>query len=122
MNTPLRVIAIYSNYFRIHCVERRPYPEFFWSVYSLIRTKYGQIRSIPTYSVRIRENTDQKISKYGHFSRSDMCSTNCPDVFCQITALTIFEEFRGRDTSPRPILATYKFTKKDPVTGIFQAV
>ena len=25
------------------------------------------------YSVRIRENTDQKNSKYGYFSRSDSC-------------------------------------------------
>ena len=33
---------------------------FFWSVFSRIRTEYGEIRSISSYSVRIRENTDQK--------------------------------------------------------------
>ena len=33
---------------------------FFWSVFSRIRTEYGEIRSISPYSVRMRENTDQK--------------------------------------------------------------
>ena len=33
---------------------------FFWSLFSHIRTEYGEIRSISPYSVRMRENTDQK--------------------------------------------------------------
>ena len=33
---------------------------FFWPVFSRIRTEYGKIRSISPYSVRMRENTDQK--------------------------------------------------------------
>ena len=33
---------------------------FLWSVFSRIRTEYGEIKSISPYSVRIRENTDQK--------------------------------------------------------------
>ena len=33
---------------------------FFWSVFSCIRTKYGEILCISPYSVRMRENTDQK--------------------------------------------------------------
>ena len=42
------------------------YGVFFWSVFSRIRTEYGQIRSISLYrsispySVQLRENTDQK--------------------------------------------------------------
>ena len=40
--------------------EKCPYSEFFWSVFSRIRIEYGEIRSISPYSVRIRENTDQK--------------------------------------------------------------
>ena len=40
--------------------EKWRYSEFFWSVFSRIRTEYG------------RENTDQKNSDYGHFS----CSPN----------------------------------------------
>ena len=37
---------------------------FFWSVFSRIWTKYGEIRSISPYSVRIRENSDQKKTPY----------------------------------------------------------
>ena len=39
-------------------------------MFPLIRTKYGEIRNISPYSVRMRiENTEQKNSKYRHFSR-----------------------------------------------------
>ena len=44
-----------------------PYLEFFWSAFSRTRIEYGEIRSISPYSVRMRENTDQKNSEYGHF-------------------------------------------------------
>ena len=33
---------------------------YFWSVFSLFRTEYGEILRISPYSVRMRENTDQK--------------------------------------------------------------
>ena len=33
---------------------------FFWSVFSRSRTEYGEIRSISSYSLRMRENMDQK--------------------------------------------------------------
>ena len=52
----------------MHCVKSVRIRGFFWSVFSRIRTEYGEILS---NSVRMRENTDQKISEYGHFSRSD---------------------------------------------------
>ena len=51
--------------------EKFPYSKFFWPAYSGIRTEYGEIRCISQYPVRMRENTDQKNSDYGHFSRSD---------------------------------------------------
>ena len=47
--------------------EKCPYSEFFWSAFSRIWTKYGEIRSIPPYSVRMRGITYQRNSKYGHF-------------------------------------------------------
>ena len=47
---------------------------FFWSVFSCIRTEYG--RKSP-YSVQIQENTDQKNSVFGDFSRSEIVS-HCP--------------------------------------------
>ena len=45
---------------RNHCVKSVQIRSFFWSVFSRIRTEYGEIRSISPYSVRMRENTDQK--------------------------------------------------------------
>ena len=52
--------------------EKFSYSEFFWSVFSRIRTEYGDILygDISLDSVRMLENTDPKISEYGHFSRS----------------------------------------------------
>ena len=47
-----------------------PYSEFFWSVFSRIQIEYGELLRIFSYSVRMRENTDQKNSEYGHFWRS----------------------------------------------------
>ena len=44
----------------LHCVKSVQMWSFFWSVFSRIRTKYGEIRRKSLYSVRIRENTDQK--------------------------------------------------------------
>ena len=44
--------------------EKCPNTEFFWSLFSRIRTEYGEIRSISPYSVRIRENEDQKKTPY----------------------------------------------------------
>ena len=49
--------------------KKDPYSELFWSVFSPIRTEYREIRIYP-YSGRMRENMDQKNSKYGHILRS----------------------------------------------------
>ena len=43
----------------------------FCSLLSGIQTEYQNILCQSPYSVRIRENTDQKNSKFGHFSHSD---------------------------------------------------
>ena len=45
--------------------KKCPYSELFCSVFSRVRTEYGEIlRNFP-YSVRIRENPDQNNSEYG---------------------------------------------------------
>ena len=45
--------------------------EFFCSVFSFIRTEYGEtLRSISPYSVWMRENMDKKNSEYGYLSRN----------------------------------------------------
>ena len=43
--------------------KKCPYLELFWSVFSRIRTEYGEILCISLYSVRMRENTDQNNCK-----------------------------------------------------------
>ena len=45
----------------------------FLCAFSCIRTVYREMRRIIPYSVRTRENTDQKKSEHGHFSRSEIC-------------------------------------------------
>ena len=50
--------------------KKCPYSEFFRSVFSSIRTEYGEMQCTSPYSVRLWENTDQKDSEYGHFLRS----------------------------------------------------
>ena len=50
--------------------EKCSYSELFWSIFSGIWTENGEIICISLYSVRMSENTDQKISKYRHFFRS----------------------------------------------------
>ena len=67
---PAKLIEVFISLFQITLREKCPYSGFFWSVFSCLRTEYGEMRSISPYSVRIRENTDQKNSEYGHFSRS----------------------------------------------------
>ena len=44
----------------MHCVKSVQIRSFFWSVFSRMRTEYGEIRSISLYSVRMRANTEQK--------------------------------------------------------------
>ena len=53
----------------IHCVKRvhiRSFSGPLFPAFGLNTERY----EVSVYSVRIRENTDQKNSKYGHFSRS----------------------------------------------------
>ena len=53
-------------------MKKCSYSEFFWSVFSHIRTEYGERQSISPYSAQMREKADQKNSECGHFSRIEM--------------------------------------------------
>ena len=64
------MITFTCTYVKLTLCEKWPYSELFWSVFSRIRTEYGEILRICPYSVRMRENTDQKNSEYGHFPNS----------------------------------------------------
>ena len=59
----------YDKYSQMILREKCPYSELFWSLFSRIRTEYGEIRSISPYSARMWENTDQNKSEYGHSLR-----------------------------------------------------
>ena len=48
-----------------------PYSELFRSIFLVIWTEYGEIRSISPSPVRMGENTEMNNSKYRHFSSND---------------------------------------------------
>ena len=45
----------------LHCVKSVQIRSYFWSAFSYIWTEYKEIRNIFPYSVRMRENTDEKL-------------------------------------------------------------
>ena len=54
-----------------HCVKSVRIRSFSGPYFPRNRTEYEEITSISPYSVRIRENTDQKNSEYGQFLHSE---------------------------------------------------
>ena len=56
-------VILHNKQKQLHCMESVQIGSFFWSVFSRIRTEYGEIRSmlsISPYSAWMRGNTDQK--------------------------------------------------------------
>ena len=51
------IVALKS---RAGLIKWASYSDFFWSVFPRIRTEYGNILCISSYSVRMQENTDQR--------------------------------------------------------------
>ena len=47
--------------------EKCPHSQFFWSIFSLIRTEYGEMWNISRYSTQMRRNTDHENSEHGQF-------------------------------------------------------
>ena len=64
------VVFLVLSLLSYHCMKSVQIRNFFWSVFSCIRIEYGDFHSRSPYSVRMRENTDQKNFLSGHFSRS----------------------------------------------------
>ena len=61
INMEIIVAEIYSREIELlNSSSLSKYSEFFWPIYSRIRTECEDIRSISSYSVRMRENADQK--------------------------------------------------------------
>ena len=57
-------MIIYYILLKIHCIKSVQIRSFFWSVFSHIRTEYGDLLCKSPYSVLMRENTDQKKNPY----------------------------------------------------------
>ena len=58
----------------------------------------GEIRGISPYSVRMRENTDQNNSEYGHFLRSVIETRNVNiKILCHLNYIVIRDENLARD-------------------------
>ena len=75
MKYKIHVTKLFDTFFHafriwIPLCKKCPYLELLWSVFSHIRTEYGEILRISPYSIWMRENTDQNNSEYVHFSRS----------------------------------------------------
>ena len=51
--------------------EKCPKTQFFLSIFSLIRTEYGDLKSKFPYPVQIKGNKDHKKLRFGHFSRCE---------------------------------------------------
>ena len=66
------------------------YLEFFWPAFSRIQTEYGDLLIKSPYSVRMRENTDQKSSERNTFHAVMLWwKFNC----CTVWKVTIFGVF-----------------------------
>ena len=69
----VNVLLLSTDFFHFSIMalrEKCPNTEFFWYVFSCIWTQYGGLFRYSPCSVRIQENTDQKNSVFGQFSRS----------------------------------------------------
>ena len=58
-------IKNFSMMFRAHCLKSVQIRSYFWSVFSCIRTEYGDLRRSEYKKIRTRNNT-----VFGHFSCS----------------------------------------------------
>ena len=56
----------------MHCVKIVQMLSYFWSVFSCIRTEYGDLLRKSLYSVQYRKTWARNNSLFGYFSRSDV--------------------------------------------------
>ena len=84
-----------------------PYSQFFWSVFSRIWTKYGEIRS------EYAENVESKNSKYGHFLRR---GNREKKIHCRLGCIQLYngDTFVWKEIT----LLTYKYILRNS-RGLF---
>ena len=71
--------------------KKCPNSELFWSVFSRIRSEYGEVPHISPYSVWMWEETDQNNSEYGYFPRSVYEAGKCICVWSKLLAPLVQE-------------------------------
>ena len=80
-------IVYFNNSSLIKLREECPYSEVFYTLFSRIRTEYGEILRITPYSARMWKNADQKIPEYGYILRSLIYDWN---LICQDSDHVLF--------------------------------
>ena len=94
-----RWLAIQSYHIRYkqHCVKSVQIRSLFWSVFSRIRTEYGEILRTSPYSVRMRENTDQKLLRvWTLFTQCKKCKVLLYLVMVLVLYLLLFHSRGGK--------------------------
>ena len=79
----------------LHCVTSAQIRSFFWSIFSWIRTEYGEIRSV---KIRTRKN-----SVFGHISHRDgttLITNTVTSVLSEDFAKVLSNSFVGTDWKP----------------------
>ena len=70
--------------------------EFFWSLYSRIWTDYSDLLRIFPYSLRVRENAEQKSSEHEYFSRSVCLYVGIVNILIPLIAIVLLSLFELR--------------------------
>ena len=70
LNKHLKQVFKFQTFLKYAIVTLRKkcsHSQFFWSIFSLIRTEYEQMWNMSRYSAQMRRNTDQENSEHGQF-------------------------------------------------------
>ena len=85
-----------ENTLCLHCAKSVQIRSYFWSVFSRIRTEYGEVQSIYRIQSECGELRTTNISVSGHFSSSaNMKSAGHGEPFWHTNMLLLAVEFSG---------------------------
>ena len=92
-------------------LEKCPYLEVFWSVFSRIPTEYRKMLRVSPYSVWKRENTEQKNSEYRHFSCNASVSLWSTTFYAAVKIILICEAHPSKKFALSPKFVELLVTK-----------
>ena len=112
----LRNYNFNNRFVILHCMKSVQIRSFFWSVFSCIWTEYEDFRSKSPYSVRRRENTDQK--KVRIWTLFSQCLLN--GLFIILSCVSVWASlFALRYCSIYTCTLIYKIWSKDKFNFVF---